>query len=353
MIPAVLACVVVQSVSIPPVQATIHPEPTPAASVAEAWRVFALLNPPGKDRPSAWETWPSAADTFRRDGADPGPWQPVSHPDTGRFELITPADFPNLRRIVHGRMVPVTDPLAVAKRLIEVRLNSVSYDFIRSRELYTVDGQRRAVAQGKVEFPSGSIQLKAGWRPIAEAERPHYHTMTLRLADGSIRLYGLVALNIAIKTLSGWLWASFEHTGVVPLGQPGADPVNTGPVGTVWQHYRLRGTQIAYVDAADQPVLLGNAELEAGLGNSASCMTCHARATLSIHGEPSRLPVFAPAPPGVRRGYVGTPNPGWFGHADAQGRWQTTYASLDFVWSLSQAAEHGPALSSHAVSTEH
>jgi hypothetical protein len=320
MIPALLACALMQS----------------AASDAEAWRIFARLNPLGEDHPAAWESWPAAANTFRRDGADPGPWQRMSHPASERFELLTPADFPNLRHIVGGRMVPVTDPLAIAKELVEVRLNTVSYDFIRARELYTVEGQRRAVAQGQVEFPTGAIQLKAAWRPIAQAERPRYHTLALRLADGSTRLYGLAALNIAAKTRNGWLWASFEHTDT-----PGS------------QHYRLRGTQTAYLDAAKRPVRLGNAVLEAGLGNSASCMSCHARATLSVAGEPARLPVFAPAPPGVRRGYVGTPEPAWFGHADAQGHWQTTYASLDFVWSLSQAAEHGPAPAPGAIPGEH
>jgi hypothetical protein len=308
MIPALLACALVQA----------------AVGDAEAWRIFALLNPSGSDQPAAWESWPSAADTFRKDGADPGPRPGLSHPGTERFELITPKDFPNLRHIVGGRMVPVTDPLGQAQQLIEVRLNAASYDFIRTRQLYTVDGQRRAVALGKVEFPAGAIQLKAGWRPITAAQRPHYHTMTLHLADGTTRLYGLAALNIATKTRDGWLWASFEHT----------DAAGS-------RHYRLRGTQTTYLDADNQPVRLGNAVLEARLGNSASCMTCHARATLSVDGAPARLPVFAPAPPGVRRGYVGTPDPGWFGHVDAQGNWQATYASLDFVWSLSQAADHG------------
>jgi hypothetical protein len=307
MMPALLACALMQA----------------SASDAEAWRIFALLNPQGADRPAAWESWPSAADTFRKDGADPGPWQAVTHPGTERFELLTPAQFPNLRRIVGGRMVPVTDPLAMAKQLVEVRLNAVSYDYIRTGELYTVAGQRRAVAQGKVEFPTGAIQLKAGWRPITQAQRPRYHTLSLRLADGSTRLYGLAALNIATKTHKGWLWASFEHT----------DAAGS-------QHYRLRGTQTSYLDTGNRPVLLGNAVLEAGLGKTASCMTCHARATLSVSGEPARLPVFAPAPPGVRRGYVGSPDPDWFGHADAQGHAQINFASLDFVWSLSQAAAH-------------
>jgi hypothetical protein len=310
MIPALLACALMQAV----------------AADAEAWRIFAALDSPGADQLAAWESWPSAANAFRRDGADPGPWRGVSHPGTERFELLKAADYPNLRHIVNGRMVPVTDPLAIAKRLVEVRLNPASYDFIRARQLYTVDGQRRALAQGTVEFPAGSIQLKAGWLPIPPADRSRYHTLVLRLTDGSTRLFGLAALNIAAKTSDGWLWASFEHTDVEGGG-----------------HYRLRGTQTTYLDGGGRPVRLGNAVLEAELGNSASCMTCHARATLSVNAGSSRLPVLAPASPGIRRGYVGTPDPAWFGHADAQGQWHTTFAPVDFVWSLSQAAEHGPA----------
>jgi cytochrome c peroxidase len=302
-----------------------QPQPPAAAADAEAWRIFNLLAAPGRDGRAAWERWASAAFAFRRDGADPGPWRNARHPGMERFELLTPAEFPNLRQVVGGRMVPVTDPLAIPERLVEVRLNPVTYDFIRAQKLYTAEGQRRALARGPVEFPVGAIQVKAGWRTITDPERPRYQTLTLRSADGGPRMYGLAALNIAAKTGTGWLWASFEH----------ADAEGGG-------RYVLRGTQTTYLDAAQRPVLLGNAVLEAALGNSASCMTCHARASLNLAGEPARLPVFAPAAPGERRGYVGTPDPGWFGQPDSRGHWQTTFAPLDFVWSLAQAAEHGP-----------
>jgi hypothetical protein len=320
MIHALLACVLAQPVSA-----------TPSAADAEALRLWAAIRP-------QWESWASAADTFRTDGVDPGPWDAV-HSGSERFELSTPSAFPNLRHIVDGHMVPVTDPLAEAKQLVEVRLNSLSYNFIRAHALYTVDGQRRAVAAGQVAFPEGSIQLKAGWRPIPLARRNHYHTLYLRVADGSSRLYGLVALNFAAKTNAGWLWASFEHVDA---------PNDAGNAGSVWEYYRLRGAQTTFLDAAGQPVRLGNRELESGLGESASCMTCHARAAIGIGGAPERLPIFAPAPAGIRRGYVGTPDPAWFGYTDAQGRWHLSYASLDFVWSLSKAAEHAPKSSSSA-----
>ena len=319
------------------------PAPTPQV---QAWRLFLALNRPvPMDRAAphagpvlAWETWPTAAATFRRDGADPGTWN-RNRIGTDRFEGMVPAGLPNLRRVQAGRMVPVRDPLASARRLVEVRLNPVSYDFIRGRGLYTVDGQRRAVNTGRVAFPCGSLQLKAGWRPITRRQRNRYYTMTLRLADGSVRWYGLVALNLAFKTRAGnWLWASFEHADLAKRGEP---PAQAGqPGGTPWRYYRLRGTQTGFVDAAGQATRLGNAELESGLGDSASCMTCHARATIGVQPGAGRLAVFAPAPPGIRRGYVGRPDPGWFGHTDAQGRWQARFAQLDFVWSLAQAAVH-------------
>src|ERR1700761_5952971 len=101
MMPALLACALMQA----------------TASDAEAWRIFERLDSSGANQPALWESWPTAAATFRRDGADPGPSQRLSHPGQDRFELLTPADFPNLRHIVNGHMVPVGDPLATATQL--------------------------------------------------------------------------------------------------------------------------------------------------------------------------------------------------------------------------------------------
>ena len=327
------------------------PAPMPApAPQAQAWRLFALINQPAQARRAApqaapafsWQTWPTAAATFRQDGADPGPWNP-DRIGIDRFEGIVPAS-PRLRHIEAGRMVPVTDPLTIARRLVEVRLNPVSYEFIRDRGLYTVDGQRRAVNAGPVQFPPRSLQLKAGWRPITRQQRGGYYTMTLRMADGRVRTYGLAALNLAFKTPAGtWLWASFEHS-ETPVS---ADPATAAAqsLNPPWRHYRLRGIQTTFVDAAGQATRLGNAELEAGLGDSASCMTCHARASIGLDdASAARLPVFAPAPPGVRRGYVGRPDPDWFTHADPQGQRHTVFAQLDFVWSLAQAAPRAAAI---------
>jgi hypothetical protein len=343
-----------------------------ADSDAYAWRLFVALNWPadpdrraadpglrlGDNRPAVWETWKNAADIFLHEGTDPGPWNGAPVADERRFEVISPRDFPNLKHIVKGRMVPVADPLADAKRLVEVRVNRPSFEYIRAHRLYNVEGQLAAVAGGKrVSFPFGTVHVKAAWRPIEAAEASRYHTVTIKLADGSTRLYGLTALNIAAKSQPEWFWASFEHADnqsradgdgwlrpsrdtFACRGRPAdcnESPKDIGLEGTVWQYYRLRGTLTTFVDAADQPQLLGNSELEAGLQGTASCMTCHARASIGeVGGTPVRLPIFEPGT--VRKGYVGRPDPEWFRATDASGRRYRVFQALDFVWSLSQAA---------------
>jgi hypothetical protein len=332
-----------------------------------AWRLFVALNWPadvtrrtadpravlGAPGPVTWETWQNAADVYLEHGKDPGPWalgqQASGAAYETRFETASLNELKKTRHIVAGVMVPLADPLAQVQRLIEVRMNRISFDYVRSHELYNVEGQLHAVASGRaVTFPYGALQIKASWRPIAERDRSRYHTITVQFANGTARLYGLTALNIAAKEMPNWLWASFEHVDNATRENgegwqlPSRDsfacrnesdcnraPSGVGLEGTVWENYRLRGTLTSFVDANLRPRLLANSELEAGLQMSASCITCHSRASIGlIDGHPARLPVFVPTSADgrtVRRGYVGLP------------RSETGFKSLDFVWSLSQA----------------
>jgi hypothetical protein len=342
-----------------------------------AWRLFIALNWPadpvartadresrlGADRPVVWETWQSAGDVYREDGADPGPWASTrgseAMPAARRFETFSLRDFPNARHVVHGVMVPLVDPLVDAKRLTEIRLSRPTYQFIRARELYDVDGQLRAAAGGRpVVFPFGAKEVKAKWRVISNAERSRYHTLLVTFADGTQRLYGLTALHIASKDLPDWFWATFEHVdnASLPDGEgwrlPSRDdfacrgtstdcnlaPRGVGLEGTVWQNYRLRGSLTRFVDAAGAPQRLANSELETGFQTTASCITCHSRASIGVAAPgatdaatPLRLPIFD----GVsRNGFVGAPQSAWFA-AGEQGN--PSFKSLDYVWSLSLA----------------
>ena len=175
-------------------------EPQDAAAARDqsdeyAWRLFIALNWPadpiartadrasrlGAERPVVWETWQSAGDVYLEDGADPGPWQPGRRnqavPAERRFETFSLKDLPNARHIVGGVMVPLVDPLASARRLTEIRLNRATFQFIRSRELYNVDGQLRAVAAGRtVSFPYGA---KGSKRSGGRSARPSAPAITL------------------------------------------------------------------------------------------------------------------------------------------------------------------------------
>lgn len=341
-----------------------------------AWRVFVALNWParedgqgadphaalGSQSPSVWETWSSANDIFRSDGADPGPWSGAGQPGSvvsigsARFEAFSARDLPNLQRVQNGRMVPVKDPLASAARLTEIHMNRAGYDYIRERGLYNTEGQLRVLDTAvKVEFPAATKEVKAKWRLISEAERGRYHTLTVTLADGTRRLYGLTALHVVTKDLPSWFWATFEHVDNPQL--PGNDgwqapsrdsfacgtanracnraPPGVGLEGTVWQNYRLRGTLTTFVDPQGRPSSLANSELEAGMQPTASCITCHSRAGIGVvAGQPIRLPIFDTSTDSQpdshsRRGFMGVPRQEWFENGRIR--------QLDFVWSMAKA----------------
>ncbi len=339
-----------------------------------AWRLFVASNWPadlaghvantktafGTEGPVVWEAWKNAADVYLDDGVDPGPWgtTPVSAvARESRFETFSLKDLPIVRHIVGGKMVPLTDPSASARRLTEIRMNRPAFEYIRTNELYNLDGQMRLLASGrKVNFPTSATEIKAKWRPIRDDERARYHTVTVRLADGAQRLYGLTALHIVSKALPQWFWATFEHVDNPTL--PNADgwqlpsrdrfacagepdecnqaPRGIGLEGTVWQNYRLRGTLTRFVDDSSRPLLLANSELEAGMQQTSSCITCHARSSLAVvGGAPLRLPIFEASAGLERRGYVGLPRAEWF--EDPSGGRRQLFEQLDFVWSLSKA----------------
>jgi hypothetical protein len=338
------------------------PQQAAANSDEYAWHLFVAINwpadprsraadssvPLGADRPVVWESWQNASDVYLQDGRDPGPWitgRPQrSIASEQRFETFSLKDFPNARHIVQGKMVALVDPPASAKRLTEIRMNKTAFEYVRARELYSVDGQLRAVADGGVQFPAQATEVKAKWRPIRTDEQARYHTIKVKLADGTTRLYGLTGLHIVSKDLPQWFWATFEH--VDNPGLQGSDgwqlpssdhfacdsepadcniaPRGIGLEGTVWEHYRLRGTLTQLVDAAGRPLLLANSELEAGLQRTSSCIACHSRSSIGlVAGAPLRPPIFESP---ERHGYVGlAAQPG------------APFQSLDFVWSLSKA----------------
>jgi hypothetical protein len=322
-----------------------------------AWRLFVALNWPadpltraadrsarfGADRPVVWEAWKDANEVYLARGADPGPWHEAGSAATAlpaalRFESVSPSDFPNLKHIVGGVMVPVSEPLIGGERLTEIHMNRSVYDYIRAARLYCLDDQMERYRQGRpVAFPSTAQQVKAKWRPITEQERSRYHTVEVVLPDGRRKLYGLIALHIATKDLPTWFWATFEHVDNAAAGEgwklPSRDtfacgraapdcnrvPLGLGLAGTVWQNYRLRGTLTGFVDSQGRPRLLGNSALETGMQSSASCITCHARSAIGVRNDqPVRLPILASGN-GGGGGSTGTGDGNDSGNGDGNG----------------------------------
>jgi hypothetical protein len=368
-----------------PVEPWREPQDTAAALLEPdryAWRLFVALNWPAniatKDADTSkpfgapgsvvWETWrnvnPLSADTvFRQDGSDPGPWLGTGGPvAVARVERqfdavpIKQQVFLAARQRSRAASGPILTFDAMVGNLNEVRLNASTYEFIRQNKLFNIQGQVAQFSAGKenLVFPLAAKEVKAQWRKIREADKARYHWAEVTRNNGTKETWGMTALHIITKDLPNWFWATFEHidnkqTG--PLPDPDAPPnvgwltqsvdrvacptpphnceqapSGIGLEGTKWANYRLRGTQIDFIDTIGIPTILANSQIESPFQRQSSCITCHARATISRDGTED-AGFFPPS--------VGPPVPEWF--RDPLTR-QRIYMQLDFVWSLRRAS---------------
>jgi len=344
-----------------------------------AWRLFIAMNWPadvtkkeanqsntfGSHGPVVWETWRNARNdapdtAFPVDGSDPGPWldAPVVATMSNRFEHPEPPLQQTLFAAAvkaNGGPSVLFDPESAENSNNETRLNRSTYEFIRSQKLYNLNGQQELFKNGTetITFPLTAKEVKAQWREITEADKPRYHWTESTTPQG-VKIFGLTALHITTKDLPNWFWATFEHIdnkkaddhanppaegwllpSVDRFSCPTAPhdceaiPSGIGLEGTHWENYRLRGTQIDFVDSRGRPLQLANSQPEAGFQATSSCITCHALASVDSKGK--RLPIFGP-----NGGFVGIPT----GFFDAQGN--RKFTQLDFVWSLFRACLQNP-----------
>lgn len=117
--------------------------------------------------------------------------------------------------------------------------------------------------------------------------------------------------------------------------QPGTFP---RAADAAWRSYRLKGSQVDFTDATGRATLLGNSITEGGFMNTASCVSCHARAAWTSKGGPL-LGVFIAelSEVGYAQSNRGVPNPDWFLQSSAGGTNSppTLYGiQTDFVWGL-------------------
>lgn len=262
----------------------------------------------------------------------------------------------------------------------EVRQNRATFEFIIANEMYHRGGLEaklaQAVATGNrslINFRNASKEVKAQWYPISDSDKSRYLWRDVRNSDGTTTAYGLVSLHIITKDLPNWFWADFGHVDCevqkgacdpvsvkqkLGINQEEAktepvDPTTRGPgapsgsdgirketIGSVWQNYILRGSQIDFVTGFGSPTVLSNPVIENGFQNS-SCMSCHARASVGprkvgSNGVPSPfLNTLSTGDP-----TLGTPDPGLFGAGPGQN--SINYLQTDFVWSAPFRAQRKP-----------
>ncbi|QND61616.1 hypothetical protein [Mesorhizobium huakuii] len=280
-----------------------------------AWDLFVSLNHPAIDRKiargtpdcfkpfgapgatSVWETWRNAqSEVYTKNGAEPPFWNDVT-----TLKDEAPGKVPLPKSGKSGGPGPFFSPsdgiFHNAGGFGETRMNRATYEFIRDECLFSVEGQQRyakAVDEGKkppIQFPADSIEVKAAWidfddpqgdksaPPIPEAQRGTYYT-----AEFEGKVYGLIALHIITKDIANWFWASFHHKDQPDDGIKFTSPDDYGvpriAQGTVWENYRLGGTQVDFTLPTGSATILGDHNIEYKFVRS-SCIACHATAAIS------------------------------------------------------------------------
>ncbi len=342
----------------------------------EASRLPASDRPYGDPGPVMFETWATSDQVFLPKGAEPPAWDQI---DWSGSRTLSTGSVP--REIAMFRDVASAKSGSISDKQEDVWLNQAAFDYIRENSLYSIEGQQWFFYNRQpIAFPLGAIEVQTVWRPIGEEDKARYQWEEFRDTKRKRRyLYGLTALHIQSKVLPHWFWATFEHVdnpyrpGLYDEGwlTPSRDsvacpaaqlacnraPGGFGLEGTRWENYRLRGTQIDYVDADGNPAILANSELETGFQQSSSCMSCHVRSTIGPNRnaaasfvynadnkahEPApptamRLPVFRIDADGRVTSYNGTPQPDEFLLPGQAPGGRERFLSLDFVWSLIEA----------------
>ncbi|WP_141502426.1 hypothetical protein [Rhizobium sp. J15] len=371
-----------------------------------AWNLFLALNHPAVDEKiergmpdcskpigspgttSVWETWRNAATEvfpLNKGGVEPPQWN-----DTTLFPDEPPGSVPEIAAANAENMSPQERKALLsfhdmADSLIspqfspgdgvfkggggfgETRMNRSTYEFIKRNCLWSAQGMQRyaqAILDGKklpLVFDPDSIEVKAAWLDLKahnipnEKWREYYSTTWKDPADGVEKVYGLTSLHIITKDVSNWFWASFHHKNAPENDAfETEDSYGMPPVlkGTVWEKYKLGGTQTDFVKPTGEPTILSDYYVEFGFQKS-SCISCHATSAIGV-----KMPDFPRGGPNQAKATcllgtnisevpcnelidsrlfesgklireLGAPLPEWFEEDGKKAYFQT-----DFVWSI-------------------
>jgi hypothetical protein len=357
-----------------------------------AWCLFLYVNSnaaTGGNNNALFETWASDNDTFQTSPVWPGP-------GTAVMSLRRPV-LPHLAqqpRQPPGGFSPFVLPFSSSQcqqgQLCvgeEVRRNKTTFDYIHDNKLYTQEGLRTSTIT--ITFPADSIEIKANWVPVSQlgqflsgsgspTDPSLYHLNTTTEAGQQVQ-YALVSFHIISKMVPNWTWATFEH-----MNNPGrcdelgcydsfgANPALASPhlpsrtgsnsglqypnctktpalttlfgsskIDSAFMNYCLKATQTDFTDAQGVLTRDGNSVTEQGFLDTASCMSCHARAAFSfVSGEWSSNHVFLYNNPNAPIAPLGPPDPGQFWlHPEKDPMSPNDMAiaifrASDFVWSI-------------------
>ncbi|MBV8516621.1 MAG: hypothetical protein JO197_04380 [Acidobacteria bacterium] len=339
---------------------------------------------------AVWETWPDDPWTFP---TNPDPSDPPKWPDAPIAKRLHPKGKGN--HLTHTADLAGRNDIILDTGGEEIHRNRATFDYVIQNNLWYTQGIAAFVAKGlPANFPTDSIEVKGNWNKIKESDKSKYHWNY----DEQGNLWGLVAMHITSKALPNWFWATFEwvdnpgrcdyigcsdcfgyqpsfvpsHTcpasGNCPanlVGQIYKEPTTITPgldslfakagYSGAWlgeyRHYRLKGSMTNFTTSTGQPILLGNSVTESSFLQTASCMTCHARAAVKADGT-NAFPFFGEAPTlplqmatpaqfqTQQTTYHGAPDPNWFNsYSDfSKNEFQPTVTpiatQLDFVWAI-------------------
>jgi hypothetical protein len=346
-----------------PVRAqTIPPDPAMSEPDRVSWELFVQLVAPARlqgHNVIVFETWASNEDTFKAN-----PEFPLGAPSPKVLR------FPALA----GRAPTPSGPWQrVPPGGEEVRRNKATFDYITDpmNRFHTRKGLAEAfAAKREISLPTTSIEVKANWINADAVDRSRYYVNVA--SDG--QEYALVSLHVTTKMIPNWTWATFEHEDnvgrcdyigcrdnfgaadrlVAPhatenQGYPACRKspellrmMASAKLAEAFWNYCLKGSQVEFTTATGIPTLLGNSVTESGFANTASCISCHARASVNAAGEsaqglgfmtpPDRNEVVCPT--AGRCSPNGNPNSAWFWIDPGSSEPQLKALQTDFLFSL-------------------
>jgi hypothetical protein len=225
-----------------------------------SWRAFvALVWPASADHrgapdaakklgsagPRTFETYKALWEVFHHDGSAPAgfdSYEPAAQNACGAktgFGDSVIASFSGLDEVAQFGPGEMLGPIAAQNgRYVRTQTlyNRAAYDYILAKKLYLRSSlppiPTPRPAEPVLQFPDGSIVLKAAWLDLtgfSDAAKSRYYTRPVTLRDAntgrcSVVTMGLVGLHIVQKTASRpqWIWSTFEQVDLAPPARPGA-----------------------------------------------------------------------------------------------------------------------------------